>query len=73
MSQHSLFPDSAADAEPQAAPLVDNHVFKCPRCGFDKYIDAPIHNGESLRRDCARCHRTVGFPIWYGKPQANVK
>ncbi len=38
----------------------------CDRCGFDKFIDAVIHNGQSVRRDCARCRTTMGFPIWYG-------
>ncbi|MFO0791936.1 MAG: hypothetical protein U0805_20940 [Pirellulales bacterium] len=41
--------------------------FSCERCGFDGYVDHPIHNGESTRRDCARCGRTVGFPVWYGE------
>jgi hypothetical protein len=39
----------------------------CDRCGFDKYVDTPIHNGQWVRRDCARCKRTIGFPVWYGR------
>jgi hypothetical protein len=39
----------------------------CDRCGFDQFVDAPIHNGESVRRDCARCKTTMGFAVWYGQ------
>ena len=28
----------------------------------------PIHDGKSIRRDCARCGRFIGFPVWYGGP-----
>ena len=38
------------------------------RCGSQKFLDVRIHGGQSIRRDCARCSRTVGFPIWYGRP-----
>jgi hypothetical protein len=40
----------------------------CDRCGFGKFIDSPIHDGQSVRRDCARCKTTLGFPVWYGRP-----
>ncbi|MGB4726917.1 MAG: hypothetical protein WBH86_05905 [Thermogutta sp.] len=36
------------------------------RCGSSDYVDHPIHDGQSLRRDCARCGRFIGFPVWYG-------
>jgi len=36
------------------------------RCGSTTWQDVPIHNGESMRRDCGRCGRFVGFPVWYG-------
>jgi hypothetical protein len=44
---------------------------KCDRCGFDKFVDVvlrhPPHDGQSVRRDCARCKLTAGFPVWYGR------
>ena len=43
----------------------------CPRCRSDKIIDVAIHGGQSVRRDCGHCGRTVGFPVWYGTPSAN--
>jgi hypothetical protein len=41
---------------------------KCDRCGCTSFIDVAIHKGQSTRRDCARCRRFAGFPVWYGKP-----
>ena len=35
------------------------------RCGSGRYIDTPIHNGQSTRRDCARCRRFLEFPKWH--------
>lgn len=40
----------------------------CDRCGSTGFRDVPIHAGESIRRDCARCGRLIGFPVWYGEP-----
>ena len=39
----------------------------CDRCGSIDFDDIPIHNGQSTRRDCAKCHRFMGWPKWYGK------
>ncbi|MDC0934983.1 hypothetical protein OAS39_01760 [Pirellulales bacterium] len=39
----------------------------CDRCGYLAVVDVPIHNGQSTRRDCARCRRFRCFPKWYGK------
>ncbi len=39
----------------------------CDRCGATNYIDVVVHNGQSLRRDCACCHRFLGWPRWYGR------
>lgn len=36
------------------------------RCGSSHYRDVPIHRGQSIRRDCARCGRFIDFPVWYG-------
>ncbi len=37
------------------------------RCGSTRWRDAPIHGGQSVRRDCERCRRFIGFPVWHGK------
>ncbi len=36
------------------------------RCGSTGYRDIPIHKGQSLRRDCAKCGRFIRFEVWYG-------
>lgn len=36
-------------------------------CGSTTWRDIPIHDGQSVRRDCAVCGRFIEFPIWYGK------
>jgi hypothetical protein len=48
------------------------------RCGSTTWRDIPIHDGQSTRRDCARCRRFIGFTRWYGNdltdcPQTIVK
>ena len=48
---------------PPAAPV---EMEKICRCGSTRHRDVPIHNGRSARRDCARCGRFLGFPVWYG-------
>jgi hypothetical protein len=39
----------------------------CDRCGCRDFVDVPIHDGQSVRRDCARCGRMLAFPRWYGQ------
>jgi hypothetical protein len=39
----------------------------CDRCGSRSVCDVSIHDGQSVRRDCARCHRFIGWMKWYGK------
>jgi TubC N-terminal docking domain len=39
----------------------------CRRCGHCDAADVPIHTGQSVRRDCARCGRFVEFALWYGR------
>ena len=36
------------------------------RCGSTTWQDVPIHDGQSVRRDCSRCGRFINFPVWYG-------
>ncbi|MGD9722623.1 MAG: hypothetical protein AB7O59_14930 [Pirellulales bacterium] len=37
------------------------------RCGSATWLDVPIHDGQSTRRDCARCGRFIDFSRWYGQ------
>lgn len=60
-------PDAAA-----ALPVATRNAPAKPtapvcRCGSTTWRDVPIHNGQSVRRDCAGCRRFIGFPVWYGK------
>ena len=57
-------PDRPDPAAPEAAAS-----WRCPRCGCTTCQDVPIHDGRSTRRDCARCGRAVGFPVWQGQPR----
>lgn len=36
-------------------------------CGSSGWIDVPIHGGESIRRDCARCDKFICHVRWHGK------
>ncbi len=54
-------------AEPPAEPATPSNAPPVCRCGSSRWRDVPIHGGQSLRRDCGRCERFIGFPVWYGK------
>jgi hypothetical protein len=56
-----------ASSSPGSAAQAGTSTHVICRCGSSEWIDTPIHNGQSLRRDCARCGRHIGFPWWYGK------
>ena len=36
------------------------------RCASTTWRDVPIHDGQSIRRDCRRCGWFMEFPVWYG-------
>ena len=40
---------------------------RCDRCGAAEFVEVSTHNGASIRRDCGRCGRTWGFPVWRGE------
>lgn len=67
MSQ-SQVPRLPTDCETVTPPGVVSPApeITCRRCGSTQYVDVPIHNGQSVRRDCTRCGRFVCFPVWYG-------
>jgi hypothetical protein len=37
----------------------------CTRCGGTEYREVPIHEGRSIRHDCANCGRFLEFSEWY--------
>ena len=58
--------DSARDAD--LAPFIEpgTNLRAVCRCGSTAWRDAPIHDGQSVRRDCSRCGRFIKFTNWYG-------
>ena len=62
---------------PEAAPALPAPTSDAPakpakavcRCGSTTSRDFPIHDGQSIRRDCGRCRRFLDFPVWYGRPR----
>jgi len=44
----------------------------CP-CGSTRYVDTPIHGGKSIRRNCLQCGKFLGFPVWYGQRQEDLR
>lgn len=44
---------------------------ECRYCGSEQTFLAIIHDGESLRRDCAGCGRFIEFPAWYDAGKAD--
>lgn len=65
-------PLPAPDLDETARPKRDHATeatdgaARCRRCGSSRYLDVPVHDGASIRRDCAACRLTVGFPLWRG-------
>ena len=60
-------PAPAIPASPDPVqPSTVHHKPVC-RCGSHRYVDVPIHGGQSLRRDCADCSRFIAFVLWYGR------
>jgi len=60
----------ALEGRPQKAASASKPI--CP-CGSTRYVDTPIHNGRSLRRNCQQCGRFLGFPRWYGQRQEDCR
>lgn len=51
----------------QPAPTVKPMANPVCRCGSTTWRDVPIHDGQSVERECAGCGRFIDFPVWYGK------
>lgn len=60
-----FYVDDALNAEPVLATQENAAIPVC-RCGSVTCRDVPIHGGQSIRRDCGRCKRFIGFAVWYG-------
>ena len=58
--------------EPQPMPTIKPTAKPVCRCGSTTWRDVPIHNGQSVRRDCGRCGRFFDFPLWYGKGAGHI-
>ena len=50
------------DRHPAANPYP---LAECDRCGSADFMDVWIHNGQSIRRDCTKCRRFMGWPHWH--------
>ncbi len=61
-----LRPAAAVQAQPM--PTMKPTAKAVCRCGGAAWRDVPIHDGQSVRRDCDNCGRFINFPVWYGKP-----
>lgn len=59
-------PKSAALSKPPSEAPSKPTKAAC-RCVSEAWRDVPIHDGQSIRRDCGRCGRFIAFTVWYGK------
>lgn len=60
-----IWPDPAGERELLPAPA---GVDRCDRCGAAETIAQAIHDGRSVRLDCAACGRFRKFAVWNGDP-----
>lgn len=70
---HELYRQIEADIEREAIQWVESLPPEAPagpvcRCGARGHVDISIHDGATVRRDCAGCGRFQSFPLWYGSP-----
>lgn len=53
---------------PPANPYADARpIATCDKCGCTQHRDRRIHESRSIIRECARCRRFTGFPLWYSE------
>jgi hypothetical protein len=60
-----IWPARAGDRDRLPAPA---GIDSCDRCGATETVDQTIHDGRSVRRDCATCGRFRKFTVWNGDP-----
>ena len=66
--QHVETSDDLPDVLPEPAPDQEAATSRKPcKCGSTEVVLVPIHNGQSIRQDCANCNRFVGFAVWQPK------
>ena len=46
---------------------IDPDAPQCDKCGSTEFRDTLVHDGQSIRRDCAWCGRFIAFPKWHEK------
>jgi hypothetical protein len=63
---------SAPSAEPRDVRPAAAQGATCRRCGGAAFQNTAIHDGASVRRDCAVCGSFVDFSIWYGVDQTGT-
>ena len=63
-SRSDIGPDWMTDDWPDHLAPAKPIPGACDRCGATKHKSIPIHDGRSIRRDCANCGRTHGFSEW---------
>lgn len=55
-------PDEVTNLPPIAGYRL---LVECDKCHSTTFRDVVIHEGHSLRRDCAKCGRFMGWPAWH--------
>lgn len=60
----------ARDVEPSTIRLLDAQFMACSRCRGVRVYLREIHDGESVRADCACCGISRGLPAWYERELA---
>jgi hypothetical protein len=63
----------APAVQPQPMPTMKPTAKPVCRCGSTERRNVPIHDGQSVRRDCDKCGRFIDFPVWYGKATLQVE
>jgi hypothetical protein len=59
--------NNAAKVSPRPVLEPPIKVKRACRCDSTTWRDVPIHDGQSVRRDCGRCGRFIEFAVWHGK------
>lgn len=71
-SQAAMAPGPGAERSTRPGHFSGNTAGRsgegCPKCRCLRTVDVPIHEGQSVRRDCAMCGAFSGFVRWHGEP-----
>lgn len=58
-----IWADREGDRAPVSSP---DGIDRCDRCGSPATTEHAIHDGRSVRLDCAACGRFRKFTLWHG-------